>query len=238
MKNDFLGGAMPPNYADFLSQIEEKERQISEKRKAWLKARNGKFTSSNIYKLMTYEDKLETLPKGAKTYIEEILIEHLTNGQSREEYRNEAMDRGNEKELEAIAKFEEITGLECFATGGNQEFVEWSEYFGGTPDGLFGENGLIEVKCPKCKTHFFNVKNIKTQEDLKKHYPEYYWQIQGNLLATERNEAFFISYDDRFSEDSNIPPIIYLKIHRNEEDLEKLETRLLMAVQYRKSLLK
>lgn len=235
MANSFLGGAIPPNYADFLQEKETEERLVLDRKKAWLMQRVGKFTASNIHKLMTYEDKLDTLPKGAKTYAEEVALEILTNGQSREEFRNEAMERGNEKELEAVARFETITGLECYATGENQEFIQHGDYFGGTPDGLFGDDGLIEVKCPKSKTHFFNIKNLKNSEDLKKHYPEYYWQIQGNFLATGRNKGYFISYDDRFT-DENLQ-ILILEISRNDEDIEKLTTRLLMANGYKKEFL-
>lgn len=233
---NFFGGALPPAYADFLQEKEAEEKQILSKRENWLKQRLGKFTSSNVSRIMTYESDIDNLPKGAKTYAEEIALEILTNGQSREEYKSEAMERGNEKELEAVAKFEAVTGLNCYATGENQEFVQWSDYFGGTPDGLFSEDGLIEVKCPKSKTHFFNLKNLKNAEDLKKHYAEYYWQIQGNFLATGRATAYFISYDDRFK-DENLQMLI-LKIDRNDEDIEKLKTRLLLALEHRNNFLK
>lgn len=207
-----------------------------DKKEAWVMQRVGKFTASNVSKLMTYEDKLQDLPKGAKTYAEEVALEILTNGKSRNEFTSEAMERGNEKELEAVARFTQITGIECQNLGENQEFVEWSDYFGGTPDGLFEENGLIEVKCPNSKTHFFYIKNLKSAEDLKKHKPEYYWQIQGNFLATGRNKGYFISYDDRFT-DENLQ-ILILEINRNDEDIEKLKTRLSMANIYKKEFLK
>lgn len=215
-----------------LDTLEAKES----KREIWLKQRQGKFTSSNVYKLMTYENDLEKLPKGAISYTEEIALEILTNGMSREEYSNPAMERGNEKEIEAIERFEAEKGIECYQTGENQEFIEFCNYFGGTPDGLCNDDELIEVKCPKPKTHFFNIKNLKTEQDLKKHYPEYYWQIQGNLLATNRTGAYFISYDDRFLEPKH--QILILKIERNNEDIKKLEKRLQMAENYKKEFLK
>ena len=95
---------------------------------------------------------------------------------------------------------------------------------------------MIEVKCPKSKTHLFNLRNLKTQEDLKKHYSNYYWQIQGNFLATGRNRGFFISYDERFQDPKH--QILILEINRNEDDIEKLKKRLQMAENYKKELLK
>lgn len=218
-----------------LSQAVVTEMEL-DRNQAWLKQREGKFTSSNVHKLMTYENKIDELPAGAKTYVEEVVIEILTNGQGTEFFSNAEMERGNEKELEAVERFEIETGLNCYATGENQEFVELCSYFGGTPDGLNGKETLIEVKCPKSKTHLFNLRNLKTQEDLKKHYSNYYWQIQGNFLATGRNRGFFISYDERFQDPKH--QILILEINRDESDIDKLKKRLQMAENYKKELLK
>lgn len=206
-----------------------------DRNEAWLKQRLGKFTSSNISKLMTYEDKLDDFPKGAMTYVEEIVIEILTNGKGKESFRSDDMDRGNEMELEAVERFEKVTGLKCYQTGDEQQFIELSNYFGGTPDGLIEDHSLIEVKCPKSKTHLFNIRNLKTETDLKKHYSNYYWQIQGNLLATGRNKAYFISYDERFENENH--QILIIEINRNDEDIQKLKKRLQMAENKKKELL-
>ena len=207
-----------------------------DRNEAWLKQRQGKFTSSNISKLMTYEDKIDEFPKGAMTYVEEVVIEILTGGKGKESFKSDDMDRGNEMELEAVARFEKETGLVCYATGENQQFIELSSYFGGTPDGLFDEDGVIEVKCPKSKTHLFNLRNLKNWQDLKKHYSNYFWQIQGNLYATGRNKAYFISYDERFEDPQH--QIVIVEIPRNEEDIQKLKKRLQMAENKKKELLK
>lgn len=208
--------------------------QESEREK-WLKARQGKFTASNIHKLLTYENKND-LPKGAISYIEEVAIEILTGGQSREDFTSEAMQHGSETELLAIARFEQETGLFCTKTGENQEFVQYNEYFGGTPDGLFGENGLIEIKCPKPKTHFFNLQNLKTAEDVKKYYTEYYWQIQANLFITGRTQGVFVSYDDRFLDKEK--QIIIVEVPYCREDVSLMLFRLEQAVEYLEKLIR
>ena len=228
---------MSAEHESALIKIKE-AAESQQKHEAWLKSREGKFTSSNCHKLMTYEDKPDEFPKGAMTYVEEIVIEILTDGKGKESYKSDDMDRGNEMELQAIERFETETGLKCYATGEDQKFVELCSYFGGTPDGFFDgaeEDGLIEVKCPKSKTHLFYLRNLKTQADLKKHCTNYYWQLQGNLLATGRRTAYYISYDDRFTNPEQ--QILILKIERNDEDIEKLKKRLAMAERHKQQLL-
>lgn len=205
----------------------ERTAEVEKKREEWFKSRLGKFTSSDLGKLMTYENKINELPKGALTYVEEKALEILTEGQSVKRFSNDSMDRGNEKELEAVAVFEQKYGVKCYATGENQEFVELCSYFGGTPDGLIDVDDMIEVKCPDCKTHAFRVKKIKNQQDFKEHEKDYYWQIQGNFLATGRKKCYFIDYDDRFTKKELQLHVV--EIHRNEEDIQKIKTRLKMA---------
>lgn len=207
-----------------------------DKKEAWLKQREGKFTSSNCHKLMTYENKLDEFPKGAMTYVEEVVIEILTAGKGKKNFKNDSMDRGNEEEKFAVVKFEEKTGLKLYATNEDQEFIQMCSYFGGTPDGLFNEDGLVEIKCPDSKTHIFYLRNIKSWENLKKICSNYYWQIQGNLLATGRKTAYFISYDDRFENEEH--QFLYIEVPRNDEDIDKLKKRLQMAEKHKQELLK
>ncbi|MCT3917499.1 hypothetical protein CMT52_15935 [Elizabethkingia anophelis] len=213
----------------------EKVSEAEKKREAWLKSRLGKFSSSDLGKLMTYEDKLNELPQGAKTYITEKVLEILTDGKSTKNFTNDSMDRGNEKEIEAIEKFEEKKNLKCYATGEDQKFIELCSYFGGTPDGLIDNDSLVEVKCPDSKTHFFRLKNIKNQHDFKKYEKDYYWQIQGNLLASGRTKAYFIDYDDRFTNESQ--RLLIIEIERNDLDIDKIKKRLQLSEAYKKQLL-
>lgn len=217
-----------------LASMEQKsEAEI--KREEWLKSRVGKFTSSELGRLMTYEDDIYELPKGALTYIEEKVLEIMTDGKSVNQYTNESMERGNEKELEAIEVFEKRFDVICYATGSDQQFIEFNSSFGGTPDGLIDTDDIAEVKCPNSKTHLFRINNIRNQEDFKKHEKGIYWQIQGNLLATGRKRCFFIDYDDRF-----IDPqlqLFVIQIHRNEYDIGKAIIRLDLAEKVKQQLL-
>ncbi len=59
--------------------------------------------------------------------------------------------------------------------------------FGGSPDGLVGEDGIIEIKCPYSRKNYVEYLYWKRGRDLKKKTePEYYTQIQGE---PDRNKS-------------------------------------------------
>lgn len=218
-----------------LSQAVVLDDELDKKEK-WLTSRVGKFTSSEAHRLMTCLDKIDVLPKGAETYILEKVIEIKTGGKGVKTYYNESMERGNEKEIDAVARFEKEKYVECYDTGENQQFIQWTKFFGGTPDGLFGKLCGIEIKCPDSKTHFFRLKNVKTQQDLKKHEPSIYWQCIGNMLATRRKKWYFIDFDDRFENPEE--QIHIVEVIRDEEDVELLKTRIRLAEKRKQQYLK
>lgn len=66
------------------------------------------------------------------------------------------------------------------------------EMAGASPDGLVGDDGLVEVKCPQSTTHlrFFLYNEIK---------PEYHAQMQFQMACTGRKWCHFISYHPHFA---------------------------------------
>jgi len=64
------------------------------------------------------------------------------------------------------------------------------ENFAASPDGLAGEDGLLEIKCPNTATHiaFFQSGKIPSK---------YQTQMTVQMLCTERNWCDFVSFDDR-----------------------------------------
>ena len=92
-------------------------------------------------------------------------------------------------------------------------FIRYNKYFGGSPDGLVGEDGIVEIKCPYSGKVYVKYLLLETQEDLKKLNRGYYTQIQGNLIVTSRKWCDFIAYDPRVQN-----PDLALKILRVERD--------------------
>ncbi len=200
------------------------EPQNKAKDEAWFKARKGKFTASEFYKLMAYPDKSD-FPKGAESYVIQKLVEQLTEVENIK-INTPAVQWGLDHETEAVERFIKETGLAVYDYGEEQKFIEYENYAGGTPDGLIGETMGIEIKCPNSVTHL-KYSLISTQEEFKKVCKEYYWQIQGYMLITERKRWYFVSYDPRFHKTEH--QIKILTINRDIEDIENLKRRLIEA---------
>ena len=67
------------------------------------------------------------------------------------------------------------------------------EFFGASPDGLVGEDGLLEIKCPYST-------NVHLQRVAAGVVPEEYKpQMLVQLLCTGRKWVDFVSYDPRLS---------------------------------------
>ncbi len=187
----------------------------------WYASRLFRFTSSELGKLMTEprskaDKEAGNLSATAEGYIFDKIAEYLTDGTCLD-YRQidtREIKWGNAHEEAARQAYERRTGRSVELVG----FVGWGNYFGGSPDGLVGDDGLIEIKCPyNSSIHARNLL-LATPEDLRKLHPEYYAQIQGNLLATGRQWADFVSYDPRVQN-----PQLALKVLRIPLDVEFVE---------------
>jgi len=135
----------------------------------WLEVRLGKMTSS-MFKTVLAKGQGKTRRK----YMSQICSERCT-GLPSANYTNAAMDWGTEHEAEAVARYEK--DRKCVV--GTVGFVELSDWIGGSPDGLVGDDGIIEVKCPNSATHYDYMRTGKVDST-------YRLQIQGNLWVTGR----------------------------------------------------
>lgn len=64
---------------------------------------------------------------------------------------------------------------------------DWGWSLGYSPDGLVGDNGLIEIKCPRAKTHLATI----LADEVPAHYMG---QLQAGLLVSGRNWIDFVSF--------------------------------------------
>jgi len=208
------------------------EKRIEHGTEDWHRARSGKFTPSELYRLMTEpKTKNEKLSEGAKTYVKEKIAETLTVDISNEKmfHGNNATEWGNSYEGEAIELFSDMLNKEIVNVG----FINYDDNFGGTPDGishdkLFG----IEVKCPyNASIHLDNL--LLDSLAFKKERKEYYWQIQGYSLITGIENWYFVSYDPRQIDYK----LKILPIKRNEDDIRLIKEKLQIAANYKQELL-
>lgn len=204
--------------------------EIISPQETWLRERWGKFTASEMHRLMTNSKAKGSLSAGAMTYVREKVAEQLSEFR-RAEFSSAAMEWGGvEHELEAVEQFELMTGIRVNQTGEHQQFIlsECGQW-GGTPDGITFESG-IEVKCPESKTHLIYL-SIIDAETLKDEEPKYYWQIQSYMQLTGKDHWHFVSYDPRFYAE-------HLRLHhcvieRVQDDIDGMLQRIQMAVEAR-----
>jgi putative phage-type endonuclease len=151
----------------------------------WFAARCGKVTASRVV------DVLATIKTGEsasrKNYRADLVVERLT-GNKTEGFSSPAMAWGVETEPQARAAYEARTG----------NFVDQIAFvdhptipnFGCSPDGLVGEDGLIEIKCPNTSTH---IDYIEDDQPPKK----YIGQMMAQMACTGRKWCDFVSFDPK-----------------------------------------
>lgn len=157
------------------------EQIIEQRSEEWRKQRQGKFSASEIYKLMGIKGLGET----GKSYAIDKAIEQLF-GDVDENFVSYDMQRGIEMEPLAFEKFKELKSFE-FIDVENCGFFNLLDDAGASPDGLVGSNSVLEIKCPKPSTFF---KLVATNEI----DPKYFYQMQMQMICTGREKAYFFNY--------------------------------------------
>ncbi len=124
---------------------------------------------------------------------------------------NIATEYGTLNEPNAIADYEMETGNKVVEVG----FIKVNEWLGASPDGLIGDDGVSEIKCPYGMRHTQDQSEFKSIDD----QPHYYAQLQIEMLSTERQWVDFYQWSAYASklERVNFDP------HWIEENLPKLK---------------
>lgn len=167
--------------------------------KEWLVERAGHVTASRI------PDVLATIKTGEAAaranYRAELVAQRLT-GNVEESYTNGAMQWGTETEPLARAEYEIVTDCMVDQVGFiKHPAIAWS---GASPDGLIGESGLIEIKCPNTATHIdYLLKGVVPA----KYQPQMLWQME----CTGREWCDFVSFDPRMPKRLQLFRVRYMK---------------------------
>ena len=180
----------------------------------WYAIRKGKMTASNAETIIANG-------KGLETYIYNLMAEYYSSAE-KENYINADMQRGIDLEPEAKIEFQFYTGLDIKEVG----CVELNEYILASPDGLIGDDGLIEIKCPNDSIYF----KLLLSNNIK---PEYIAQMQMQMYVTDRQYCYFVSYNPNFEKSLYIK-----KINRDEEMIDKLKKGLERGTQLIKEIKK
>lgn len=128
----------------------------------------------------------------------------------------EAMQWGIDHEDEAKDAYELATGNLVVNTG----FILHPSihYFGASPDGLVGSDGLIEIKCPNTVTHLSRIAAKVVPEEYKP-------QMLVQLLCTGRRFVDFVDFDPRIGGEYEHLQFWTIRYEPTEEELQEAEQR-------------
>jgi len=166
----------------------------------WLEARRGKVTASRIGDLMAKTKSGWGASRA--NYKAQLIAERLT-GRIAESYSNDAMRWGTATEPEARAAYEFARDVEVQQVG--LVLHPTVEATSASPDGLVGDAGMIEIKCPNTSTHIETL--LGAEIDGK-----YIKQMQWQMACAGRQWTDFISYDPR------MPAEMQMHVRRVDRD--------------------
>ena len=170
----------------------------------WFQLRVGKFTMSSAKTLFS-KKTTDTYKK----FVSEKAYERIT-GKRNETPTTFWMDRGHE--YERIARKAYMNSEMVWVDDGG---FFCNDIIGASPDGLVGEDGLLEIKCPSIPVHYKYLKDQKLPTIYKE-------QVLGQLYVTDRDWCDFYSYHPDVKQ-------FLIRVYRDREWEKVFETKIAEA---------
>lgn len=155
----------------------------------WRRARCGSLGASSLH------EALAKTAKGAwgasrANLLSRLVVERLT-GTPQDSFQSQAMKDGTAREPEARAAYQfEVATLVKTVGLIRHPSIAWSHC---SPDGLVGDDGLIEIKCPTESTHLDTLLGASVPQ-------KYLYQTMWQMSCTGRAWCDFVSYHPAFPE--------------------------------------
>ncbi len=150
----------------------------------WLDQRRGMVTASVVGKLIT-PSTVKPANNDYSRALTALLVAERITGWTDPVYVSDDMLRGHEDEPRAVEKYSEHYAP--VTTTGFMVRDDWGFKIGYSPDGLVGDDGLIEVKSPRAKKHLTTI--LSGEVPL-----EHMAQLQCGLLVSGRQWIDYVSY--------------------------------------------
>jgi len=200
----------------------------------WFAERWGKWTASEIHKLLSKGVGDSMFGAGAKTYIKKKAIERQTVF-----WENPKLEFakpllwGKRYEQPAFDHYVKMTGLSSMRYMGTETplFLTYNEDSGGSPDGIMGDGESIhiglELKCPQNSEVHWDYLGLRNQFDLMQVSIEYYAQVQMLMMITKAPTWHWVSFDERYKDVSKRMRII--EIYPDKPFQSNLDIRIRQA---------
>ena len=170
----------------------------------WMMARLGIPTASKFDRLLTPKTRKPSASRD--NYRAELVAEHLM-GQPLDWGTSAWMERGTELEDEARRWYEMDRGVDVEQVG---LVLRDDGLVGCSPDGLVGEDGGLEIKCPAAVQHVKYLLGIESLAD------KHTGQVQGAMYLTGRRWWDVLSYNPAL-------PAVQVRVARDEDYIAALE---------------
>ena len=178
----------------------------------WFAQRLGKVTASRVADIIAKTQSGAAASR--KNYLAQLVAERLT-GQAADSFKSGAMQHGTETEPMARMAYETETGQMVTEVAMIQH--PKIEMAGASPDGLVGEDGLVEIKCPNTSTHIATLMADKAPSG-------YMAQMQWQMACTGRAWVDFVSFDPRMPEDMQL---FIKRVPRDEKLIAEYEAEVI-----------
>ena len=191
--------------------------EVEQRSPEWFASRLGKVTASRVADVIA---KTKTGYSASRdNYMAHLICERLT-GQQGESFTNAAMQHGVDTEPHARSAFEAHADVMVEEVG----FIPHPdiEAAGASPDGLVGEDGMVEIKCPSSST-ILEVWLTHSQGgnpvDAK-----YYAQMQWQMRCANRAWCDYVVFDPRMPAKAQL---FICRVERNPDWLKIAEDEVL-----------
>lgn len=157
----------------------------------WFNARLGKVTSSGIAAVLS-KGRNGGIPITRNNYMDDLIAERMLGRTIGQDFENDATRWGTSCEAEARTFYALMRDVDVEQVG----FIDHPTIpvSGASLDGLVGNYGFVEIKCPNSDTH---LETIRKNCVPNKYLHQIYWQA---ACRPERHWCDFISYDPRLED--------------------------------------
>jgi len=179
----------------------------------WFAARCGSLGASCVHEVVARTKTGWSASRANR--MAALVLERIT-GTPQDTYVSREMQEGIEREPEARAayQFETTTLVKQVGLVPHPKIACTHA----SPDGLIGEDGLVEIKCPQAAAHLA----VLTGEDIP---ARYFSQMQWQMACTGRTWCDFVSYHPMFPEAMRL---MIQRVERNAAQILDLESAVIV----------
>jgi putative phage-type endonuclease len=176
--------------------------------KEWHAARAGSLGASSLHEVVAKTKSGWSTSRANR--MASLILERLT-GKPQDSYTNAAMQHGVDTEPEARAAYEFHADADVTLVG----LVRHPSIVGthASPDGLVGQSGVLEIKCPQPAAHLALLEGEPIPS-------KYLIQVQWQIRCCDREWGDFVSYNPFFPERMRL---FAQRVPRDDKHITELE---------------